>query len=183
MEKKYFFRYFIICIPSRGEDKLLYEIIQPKSGYLLCCRSCSCGSAFSDRFRCFFPFPEETLRTQVVKMALIQSELPLEDVLVTSESDLGVYVNNGSEYSADELNNIRVYEALNEAVVNITTEVVGYNWFLEPVPKEGSSGSGSIIDKRGFVLTNNHVVDKAYKVYITLADGSQYEGGSYRNGF
>ena len=110
------------------------------------------------------------------EMALIQSELPLEDVLVTSESDLGVYVNNGSEYSADELNNIRVYEALNEAVVNITTEVVGYNWFLEPVPKEGSSGSGSIIDKRGFVLTNNHVVDKAYKVYITLADGSQYEG-------
>ncbi len=109
-------------------------------------------------------------------MALIQSELPLEDVLVTSESDLGVYVNNGSDYSPDELNNIRVYEALNEAVVNITTEVVGYNWFLEPVPKEGSSGSGSIIDKRGFVLTNNHVVDKAYKVYVTLADGSQYEG-------
>ena len=109
-------------------------------------------------------------------VTLIQKELPLEDVLQTSDTDLGLYVNNGSEYSADEINNIRVYEALNEAVVNITTEVVGYNWFLEPVPKEGSSGSGSIIDKRGFVLTNNHVVDKAYKVYITLADGSQFEG-------
>nr|KAH0474798.1 MAG: hypothetical protein KVP17_004581 [Porospora cf. gigantea B] len=83
---------------------------------------------------------------------------------------------NSGEYSEDELTNIRIYEKYNKAVVNVTTEVVGYNWFLEAIPQEGSSGSGSIIDKRGYVLTNNHVVDKAYKVYVTLADGSQYEG-------
>ena len=51
-----------------------------------------------------------------------------------------------------------------------------YNWFTEPVPREGTTGSGSIIDTRGFVLTNNHVVENAYKVFITLADGSQLEG-------
>ena len=109
---------------------------------------------------------------------MVRQDLMAEDILHTSELDpnLGLNVSSNNEYSADELNNIRVYEALNEAVVNITTEVVGYNWFLEPIPQEGSSGSGSIIDKRGFVLTNNHVVDKAYKVYITLADGTQYEG-------
>jgi S1-C subfamily serine protease len=50
------------------------------------------------------------------------------------------------------------------------------NWFLEPVPQEGGSGSGSIIDTRGYVLTNNHVIENAYKVFINLADGSQYEG-------
>lgn len=83
---------------------------------------------------------------------------------------------SSGQYSEDELTNIRIYDKYNQAVVNVTTEVVGYNWFLEPIPQEGSSGSGSIIDKRGFVLTNNHVVDKAYKVYITLADGSQHEG-------
>ncbi len=120
-------------------------------------------------------FPGEK-RSHQESLALIQDEIPLEEVLQTSDPGLGIYVNNGNEYSSDELNNIRVYEALNEAVVNITTEVVGYNWFLEPVPQEGSSGSGSIIDKRGYVLTNNHVVDKAYKVYITLSDGSQFEG-------
>lgn len=81
-----------------------------------------------------------------------------------------------TNYSEDERENISVYERLNEAVVNITTETVGVNWFLEPVPQQGGSGSGSIIDTRGYVLTNNHVVDKAYKVYINLADGSQYEG-------
>jgi S1-C subfamily serine protease len=79
-------------------------------------------------------------------------------------------------YTEDERENIGVYEQLNEAVVNITTETVAINWFLEPVPQEGGSGSGSIIDTRGYVLTNNHVIENAYKVFINLADGSQLEG-------
>jgi S1-C subfamily serine protease len=79
-------------------------------------------------------------------------------------------------YSADERENIAVYEQLNEAVVNITTEIQAYNWFLEPVPQDGTSGSGTIIDTRGIVLTNNHVIEKAIKVFINLADGTQIEG-------
>jgi S1-C subfamily serine protease len=79
-------------------------------------------------------------------------------------------------FSEDERENIAVYEQLNEAVVNITTETVAINWFLEPIPQEGGSGSGSIIDTNGYVLTNNHVIESAYKVFINLADGSQYEG-------
>ena len=85
-------------------------------------------------------------------------------------------VNNSGKFTDDEAVNIRVYETRNEGVVNITTEILAYNWFLEPVPREGGTGSGSIIDARGYVLTNNHVVAKAYKVFITLADGSQVEG-------
>jgi S1-C subfamily serine protease len=61
-------------------------------------------------------------------------------------------------------------------VVNVTTEVVAINWFLEPVPQDGGAASGSIIDTKGYVLTNNHVIENAYKVYINLADGSQFEG-------
>jgi S1-C subfamily serine protease len=79
-------------------------------------------------------------------------------------------------YSDDEIENIRVYEQRNRGVVNITTETVTYNWFLEPVPQEGSTGSGSIIDSRGYVLTNYHVVEEAFKVFVTLADGEQIEG-------
>ena len=79
-------------------------------------------------------------------------------------------------YSPDERENITVYEQYNEAVVNITTEVVGINWFLEPVPQRGGSGSGSIIDTQGYILTNYHVIEKAYKVNINLFDGSQVEG-------
>ncbi|MFP4563674.1 MAG: S1C family serine protease [Spirochaetia bacterium] len=85
-------------------------------------------------------------------------------------------VQSTAAYSEDEKNNIRVYERINKAVVNISTKVVGLNWFLEPVPREGGSGSGSIIDERGYVLTNRHVVEKAYEVLITLHNGRQYTG-------
>ena len=83
---------------------------------------------------------------------------------------------SGGNFDEEELENINVYDLFNEAVVNITTEVFGYNWFLEAVPRKGSSGSGSVIDSRGYILTNDHVVENAYKVNVTLADGSLYEG-------
>ncbi len=81
-----------------------------------------------------------------------------------------------SQYTQDEEQNISVYEKCNEAVVNITTQVMGINWFLEPVVQEGGSGSGSIIDKRGYVVTNVHVISNASKINISLADGTSYEG-------
>lgn len=81
-----------------------------------------------------------------------------------------------SPYTQDEQQNISVYEKCNEAVVNITTQVMGINWFLEPVVQEGGSGSGSIIDKRGYVVTNVHVISNASKINISLYDGSSYEG-------
>ena len=87
-----------------------------------------------------------------------------------------VNVNDSGQYLPDELENIKIYQQLNEAVVNISIEVVTLNWFLEPVPQQGGSGSGAIIDKRGFILTNKHVVENAYKVFVTLADGTQFDG-------
>ncbi|UCF97180.1 MAG: trypsin-like peptidase domain-containing protein [Spirochaetaceae bacterium] len=77
--------------------------------------------------------------------------------------------------SSDEANNIQIYEKLNEAVVNITSVTFEYNWFLEPIPKEGT-GSGSIIDQKGYVLTNYHVIKNANELSVTLADGSNYRG-------
>jgi len=77
--------------------------------------------------------------------------------------------------SSDEANNIEIYERLNEAVVNITSVTFEYNWFLEPIPKEGT-GSGSIIDPEGYVLTNYHVIKNANELSVTLADGSNYRG-------
>ena len=98
-------------------------------------------------------------------------------VYQTSISDSNIVsVNDSSRFTEDELENIKVYQTLNEAVVNISIEIVTLNWFLEPVPREGGSGSGSIIDKRGYILTNRHVVENAYKVYVTLSDGSQFDG-------
>ena len=80
-----------------------------------------------------------------------------------------------TSYTQDEQQNINVYAACNEAVVNINTKVTSYDWFLEPYVQDGGSGSGSIIDKRGYILTNVHVIQGATKIYVSLFDGTQYE--------
>src|SRR5690349_6798790 len=59
----------------------------------------------------------------------------------------------------------------------LTYQVFGMDDFLNfwGVPKEhkekqSSLGTGFIIDKDGYVLTNNHVVDRATEVVVTLLD-------------
>ena len=81
----------------------------------------------------------------------------------------------GASYTQEEIQNINVYSLCNEAVVNINTQVTAYDWFLQPYVQEGGSGSGSIIDKRGYILTNVHVIADATKIYVSLFDGTQYE--------
>lgn len=43
-----------------------------------------------------------------------------------------------------------------------------------PAPEARSLGSGFIIDPDGYVVTSNHVIEKAKEVTITLQDGDQY---------
>ena len=106
---------------------------------------------------------------------IVQDNQPSEFKLLQSEY-IALNTSDLVQFSEGERENIAIYERLNAAVVNITTETMAINWFLEPVPQEGSSGSGSIIDTRGYVLTNNHVIQNAHRVFINLADGSQFEG-------
>ncbi|MCH5295540.1 MAG: trypsin-like peptidase domain-containing protein [Treponema sp.] len=98
------------------------------------------------------------------------------DLMLETNTPVLPVINDASAYTQDELQNISVYERCNEAVVNITTKTMGYNWFLEPVVTQEGSGSGSIIDKRGYVITNVHVIKDASTINISLADGSSYEG-------
>jgi serine protease Do len=59
------------------------------------------------------------------------------------------------------------------SVVAITTEVTGYSLF-GAYTTEGA-GSGWIINTDGFIVTNNHVVEGASTVTVTLADGRSFE--------
>jgi len=65
------------------------------------------------------------------------------------------------------------------SVVAINTEVVGYDIFNRPYTQEGA-GSGWIIDENGLVVTNNHVVEGAESVTVTLNDGKTYTAETTR---
>jgi len=73
----------------------------------------------------------------------------------------------------DEKNNIAVYEKAADGVVNVTSIAVQMDFFFNAFPTQGV-GSGSIIDTKGHILTNHHVVANAQKLEVTLADGSKW---------
>jgi S1-C subfamily serine protease len=70
---------------------------------------------------------------------------------------------------------ILIYQELSPAVVNITASVRGEEFFSRPLPGAGS-GSGSILDREGHILTNRHVIEKAGSIQVTLADGGRFLG-------
>ncbi len=75
--------------------------------------------------------------------------------------------------SADEGENIRVYEEAGQSVVNIVSSTVSYDFFYNPVPSTGS-GSGVIVDRAGHIVTNYHVIEGARELSVTLFDGTKF---------
>jgi S1-C subfamily serine protease len=79
------------------------------------------------------------------------------------------------QLSEEEKNNIEIYQRDGNGVVNITTTILGYDFFLRPVPMESGTGSGAVIDDLGHIVTNYHVVKDAEKLEVTLPDKTKVE--------
>ena len=75
----------------------------------------------------------------------------------------------------DEAINVRVYRQASPAVANILTKATEYDFFNDPVPIEGA-GSGFVIDEKGYILTNFHVVQEAQSIEVVLGDQTRYPG-------
>ena len=65
-----------------------------------------------------------------------------------------------------------VVEQIRAAVVSIVATTVATDFFGRSF-EDFASGTGVIFDSRGYILTNNHVVEGASKVSVTMDDGSQ----------
>ena len=76
---------------------------------------------------------------------------------------------------ADEDLIIEAVERVSKSVVNIASVRMVQDQLFRLFPIEGV-GSGIIIDNKGFILTNNHVVDKTNNLKITLKDGNIFNG-------
>jgi S1-C subfamily serine protease len=77
-------------------------------------------------------------------------------------------------FDTEEQQNIAVYKKALPSVVNITSTAVAFDFFYGAVPSQGQ-GSGFILDKLGHILTNNHVIDNAQRVEVTLSDKHKYK--------
>lgn len=76
--------------------------------------------------------------------------------------------------SSDEEINIQVYSKVSPGVVNITATVVEYDFFFAPVARQGT-GSGSVLDLEGHVLTNYHVIEPSPdNLEVALPDHTKY---------
>ncbi len=80
-----------------------------------------------------------------------------------------------SEPSAvsDEQNSIEVYKTLSPGVAFITTTSYQQDAFGE-VEEGRGSGSGSVIDTQGNILTNYHVIEGAQKLNVSLGGAKTY---------
>ena len=80
-------------------------------------------------------------------------------------------------FEADEQNNIDIYKKYSAGVVNITSTTIRVDIFRQlAVPVEAGSGSGAILDDKGHIVTNFHVIEPSVQrgeLIVTLADKSQ----------
>ncbi len=69
---------------------------------------------------------------------------------------------------------VKAVEKVSKAVVNIASVRTIHDQVFRVFPVEGV-GSGVIINEKCHVLTNNHVIDEAQKLKVTLTDGSVFD--------
>lgn len=68
---------------------------------------------------------------------------------------------------------VDVYEGVAPSVVSITTRVLRRNFFFEAVPEEGA-GSGFVLDRKGHILTNYHVIAEAERIEVNFGEDTVY---------
>jgi S1-C subfamily serine protease len=98
----------------------------------------------------------ETIEATPASATAQATELPLRELATLEEQQFA-----------------QIYEDVGSSVVNITNRSYTYDWFMQPVPQEGT-GSGFAYDSMGHIITNYHVIEGAEELYVTLADGSTF---------
>jgi len=70
---------------------------------------------------------------------------------------------------------VNAVDKVSKSVVNIASVRMLHDQLFRVFPVEGV-GSGVIIDEKGYILTNNHVIDDAERLKVTLTDGRVLRG-------
>lgn len=92
-----------------------------------------------------------------------------------SNSGLDLAVDGRDYLTPEERRNIAVYEHCYRSVVHIATQAFQIDRFFRTATSQEGSGSGSVLDYDGHVLTNYHVIEGADRLTVTMFDGKQFE--------
>ncbi len=106
-------------------------------------------------------------RTHIAGSRKQQTELMLSDRPKAEISTVNITGNQKLSYA-------EIYAANVGSCVSINvTSTAGYNIFGQMV-EQASSGSGFVITKDGYIVTNYHVIKSANNVQVTLNNGTSY---------
>src|SRR5208337_2494920 len=106
--------------------------------------------------------PKQAEKVEARRIAAAQPGLSEKPAAVKNEA-----------LTEDESINVRIYRQASPAVANILTKATEYDFFMDAVSVEGA-GSGFVIDPRGYILTDYHVVAGAQTIEVILGDQSRY---------
>ncbi len=71
---------------------------------------------------------------------------------------------------------VRAAENVMPTVVGITNKALSYDFIHgRQILRERATGTGVIIDSSGYIVTNNHVIEGASELSVTLSSGEEYQ--------
>ena len=119
--------------------------------------------------------------------ALLEEFVKDDEVIDVPELDgdreeITIEKNEGNKSEGDKITSAgqaynsvsEVYYAVADSVVEITTETVQNGSWMGQYVTEGA-GSGVIVDGRGFIVTNHHVVEGASNITVRLTSGEEFK--------
>ena len=130
---------------------------------------------------------EEKTQKAAPKMPTLNNILPiLTFILALSAFGISIYgyyngnhttysyANDGNSATFKEGSISEIADKVSASVVSITTEVRTQSWYGTESTST-AAGTGFILSKDGYVMTNKHVVESAKTINITLSNGKTYK--------
>lgn len=97
-----------------------------------------------------------------------QIQGPRSTIVQNSTSNIA-----NTSLGSDGLSMQKIIENTVPSVVEIRTETVSNGFMLQEYVSEGA-GSGVVLTSDGYIVTNNHVINNARNINVTLSDGTTY---------
>jgi len=137
---------------------------------------CVCSAVLGSFFTIWMLESQDANRGTVVAQDRDGPRGPLFPLQVPQNSGRDVErLFNADGLTAEEAINVSVYDRLHKSVVNITTRSTRIDSFFFTEQTSEGTGSGSVIDSSGHIVTNWHVVADARNIGVTLFNGETYE--------